>query len=183
MTTAPKLAATPMLTHFTRASANGDALDNLTAILRDRIIYGSSRMIPGKQPAVCLFDAPVAELFGLLARKNRHRYQPFGVALERRYAFSVGARPVIYMPLEEARGLLPASELWRVMSLDLASDPQIDWTFEREWRVAGDLRLPNDGAVALVEGWRDVEAIYDRFDGAPPCVGVIPLNDLFGSAR
>ncbi len=68
-------------------------------------------------------------------------------------------------------------------SLDLRREPPVDWTFEREWRVPGELRLPDGGAVALVEGWRDVDEIYDRFDGAPPCAGVIPLAHLFGSAR
>jgi hypothetical protein len=140
-------------------------------------------MIPGNLPAVCLFDAPLTELVGLLARRNRHRYQPFGIALEKRYAFARGARPVIYMPLAEARRLLPEAELWRVASLDLGRDPPVDWTFEREWRAPDHLRLPDRGAVALVEGWRDVEAIYDRFDGSPPCAGVLPLTNLFGSPQ
>jgi len=183
MTIDPKFTAAPLLTHFTRASRTGDALDNLTAILRDGIIRGSSRMIAGKQPTVCMFDAPIAELSRLLTRPNRHRYEPFGVALEKRYAFAMGARPVVYIPLAEARRILAEGELWRVVAIDLRHDPPVDWTFEREWRVPGELRLPARGAVALVEGWRDVEEIYDRFDGAPPCAGVIPLGNLFGSAR
>ena len=183
MTTDPKFSSAPLLTHFTRASRAGDALDNLASILRDGIIRGSSRMIAGRQPTVCMFDAPLAELSRLLNRLNRRRYQPFGVALEKHYAFAMGARPVIYIPLAEARRILPDGELWRVVAIDLGRDPPIDWTFEREWRVPGELRLPARGAVALVEGWRDVEEIYDRFDGAPPCAGVIPLANLFGSAR
>jgi hypothetical protein len=181
MTAETRFAAAPMLTHFTRASRAGDALDNLAAILRDGIVRGSSRMIAGKQPTVCLFDAPLAEMSQLLSRLNRRRYQPFGVALEKRYAFAMGARPVVYLPLAEARRILPDAELWRVVAIDLRRDPPIDWTFEREWRVPGELRLPGHGAVALVEGWRDVDEIYDRFDGSPPCAGVIPLADLFGS--
>jgi hypothetical protein len=41
--------------------------------------------------------------------------------------------------------------------------------------------LPPHGAVALVESWRDVDDLYERFDGDPPCAGVIPLKDLFGA--
>ncbi len=177
----PKLPTTGLLAHFTRASRTGDALDNLVTILRHQTIAGSSRMILGKQPVVCLFDAPIAELKHLLVRSNRHRYQPFGIALDKRYAFARGARPVIYMPLREARRMLPEAELWRVVALDLSHTPPIDWTFEREWRVRDQLALPERGAVALVESWRDVDEIYDRFDGAPPCAGVVPLSDLFGS--
>ena len=77
--------------------------------------------------------------------------------------------------------MLPEAELWRVMALDPERKPPIDWTFEREWRLRDRLALPERGAVALVETWRDVDEIYDRFDGAPPCAGVVPLEDLFGS--
>lgn len=100
-----------MLTHFTRASREGSALDNLVTILRDKMIRGSARMIRGRSPTVCLFDAPLAELSRLLVRDNRHRYEPFGIALDRRYAFKMGARPVVYMPWPEARRILPAEEL------------------------------------------------------------------------
>ena len=67
-------------------------------------------------------------------------------------------------------------------AIDLVRDPPIDWSFEREWRVPGDLRLPTRAAVALVESWRDADELYDRFDGDPPCAGVIPLADLPGFA-
>ena len=179
---APKLTAGAVLTHFTRASPSGDALDNLTSILRDGTIRGSQRMMPGRQSAVCLFDVPMAELGRLLTRANRRRYQPFGLAMDRRYAFSRGARPVIYMPLSEARRILAQEELWRVVGIDLERTPTVDWTFEREWRVRDELPLPGHGAVALVETWRDADELYDRFNGTPPCAGVLPLANLFGSA-
>ena len=115
----------------------------------------------------------------LLTRANRRRYQPFGVGLDRRYAFAMWARPVFYLPLSEARAILAAEELWRVVAIALRRTPPVDWTFEREWRVLGALPLPARGAVALVESWRDAD---DRFDGAPPCAGVLPLENLFGSA-
>jgi len=34
----------------------------------------------------------------------------------------------------------------------------------------------------LVENWRDADEIYDRFQGQPPCAGVIPLQELFGTS-
>jgi hypothetical protein len=176
----PEVASASMLTHFTRASRDGNALDNLVAILRDKIIRGSARMVRGRSPAVCLFDAPLAELSRLLVRGNRRRYEPFGIALERRYAFKMGARPVVYMPWMEAQRIMPAEETWRVVNVDLERTPPVDWTFEREWRVRGDLKLPPQGAVALVETWRDADEIYERFAGSPPCAGVIPLRHLFG---
>jgi hypothetical protein len=171
-----------MLTHFTRRSAIGDAMDNLVAILRTGIIRGSTRMVHTKRAVVCLFDAPLAELNRLLGRDNRRRYEPYGIAIDKRYSFAMGARPVIYMPWAEACRMLDQQELWRVVAIDLDQTPPLDWTFEREWRIAEQLKLPTHGAVALVETWRDVDDLYERFGGAPPCAGIIPLRYLFGSA-
>jgi hypothetical protein len=171
---------TGMLTHFTRRSAGGDALDNLVSILRDGVIWASARMIPGGRAAVCLFDSPIAELALLLTPANRRRYEPFGIALDKRYAYRLGARPAIYLPLPEAEKIIAREELWRVAAIDFDRDPPVDWTFEREWRVGGSLPL-TPAAVAIVETWRDVDDIYERFAGAPPCAGVIPLKELFGA--
>jgi hypothetical protein len=173
--------STTMLTHFTRRTAAGDALDNLAAILRARTIQGSSRMVRTRRAVVCLFDAPLAELNRLLLPVNRRRYEPFGIALDKRYAFGMGARPVIYLPWHEASEMLADEEWWRVVAIGLDHNPPLDWTFEREWRVPDQIPLPARGAVALVETWRDVDELYDRFGGAPPCDGIIPLKDLFGS--
>ncbi len=139
-------------------------------------------MVRGTSPAVCLFDAPLAELRKLLDHRNRHRYQPFGIAIDKRYAFKLGARPVIYLPLREAERVLAPGEIWRVVSMDLGRNPPIDWSLEREWRLSGDLPLEPRLCAALVETWRDADEIFERFAGRPPCAGVIPLSELFGSS-
>ena len=74
------------------------------------------------------------------------------------------------------RAILGAEErgAWS-LSISNASRPLIG-RFEREWRVRGRPAAARArGAVALVETWRDADEIYDRFDGHPPCAGVIPL--------
>ncbi len=175
------MAAGAMLTHFTRASRSGSAMDNLISILDQRLISGGRRMIRGGKHAVCLFDLPLKDLSTLLVRENRRRYEPFGIAVNRRYAFKIGARPVIYMPWSEARRTVAPSEYWRVVSLELSRTPPVDWSYEREWRIGGDLKLETFATAALVETRSDVDVIYDHFDGHPPCAGVIPLRELFGS--
>lgn len=172
----------PAIAHFTRIAGEARAIDNLIAILRARVIRGATRMVRGGRPVVCMCDAPVGELRRILARVNRRRYEPFGVAVEKRYAFRKGARPVIYMPWSEAERSLDPAEWWRVVTLDLASEPPIDWSFEREWRFAGDLPLDPAATVALVETWRDADEIYDAFDGRPPCAGVMPVEEMIGPA-
>ncbi|MDO8434645.1 MAG: hypothetical protein Q7S58_19790 [Candidatus Binatus sp.] len=174
-----KIPAAAMLTHFTRASKTASALDNLIAILKCGTIRGGRRMVGGGRAAVCLFDVPIAELGALLDRRNRRRYEPFGIAIDKRYAFKTGARPVIYLPAIEARQILDEEERWRVVTIDLNGAPPIDWTFEREWRLAGDLVFEPNEAAALVESWKDVDEIFDRFDGRPPCAGVIPIGEIF----
>jgi hypothetical protein len=175
-----KMPSAAMLTHFTRSARTETALDNLITILREGVIRGSTRMVREKRSVVCLFDVPIRDLRVLLDPRSRRRYQPYGIAIEKRYAFRMGARPVIYMPWREAERLLAPGERWRVVSLELERDAPIDWSFEREWRLAGDLALPAGRAVALVESWRDADEIYDFFQGQPPCAGVIPLSELFG---
>ncbi|MGO9060986.1 MAG: hypothetical protein ACLQU2_26930 [Candidatus Binataceae bacterium] len=168
-----------MLTHFTRASHPSAAIDNLVGILTAGIVRASTRMIRTKRPVVCFFDAPFEHLARVLDRSSPRRYEPFGIAVSKRYAFEMGARPVIYLPWQEAVALLPRDELWRVVRLDMGRQPAIDWTFEREWRLAGDLGLAAAETVVLVEDWRDADEIYERFDGHPPCAGVLPLKSLF----
>jgi len=170
-----------MLTHFTRASHPAAAIDNLAAILSAGCIRASTRMIRTKRPVICFFDAPFEHLAHVLSPSARRRYEPFGIAVSKRYAFKMGARPVVYLPWKEASAILPQAELWRVVSIDLSRRPAIDWTFEREWRMAGDLPLGAGDTVVLVEDWRDADEIYHRFDGHPPCAGVLPLKSLFPS--
>ncbi len=173
------LPSLPTLTHFTRASGTQSALDNLMRILSEGTLRGATRMVRSARKAVCLFDVPPAELSGLLSRRNRRRYEPFGIAVDKRYAFEKGARPVIYMPFREAEAILRPEEIWRVVSIDFERKPPVDWTFEREWRLLGDLPLVPELSVALVETWRDAEEIFARFEGEPPCAGVLPLNEIF----
>jgi hypothetical protein len=177
-----KIPRSAMLTHFTRASRSTSALDNLIAILTEGVIRGGRRMVSGGRPAVCMFDVPRSELRDLLNRRNRRRYEPFGIAIDKRYAFKMGARPVIYLPQREAQTILDEDEYWRVVSVDMNRTPPVDWTFEREWRVAGDLKFEPYLAAALVENWKDADEVFERFNGRPPCAGVIPIGEIFGRA-
>lgn len=179
-----RLPSSPMLTHFTRASKTASALDNLLAIIEQGAVRGARRMIRGGRPVVSLFDAPFVELRELLDRSNRRRYEPFGLAINKSYAFKSGARPVIYLPWREAKELLPPAELWRVVTIEIGMEmnrtPVVDWTHEREWRVAGNLTLMPQYFSALVASWRDADAIFEHFGGHPPCAGVIPLDAILG---
>ena len=168
-----------MLTHFTRASHPSAAIDNLVGILTAGVIRASTRMIRTRRPVVCFFDAPFEHLARVLDRTSRRRYEPFGIAVNKRYAFEMGARPLSTCPGTKRSRCCRAPNYggWSVWIW--SRQPAIDWTFEREWRMAGDLGLAAAETVVLVEDWRDADEIYERFDGHPPCAGVLPLKSLF----
>jgi hypothetical protein len=175
-----ELSAVRMSTHFTGAAGSRNAIDHLEAILCGSVIRGATRLIRAKRSLVCRFDATAGELGRLLVRSNRRRDEPFGVALDKRYAFAMGARPVLYVPWREARLILEEEEWWRVAAIDRENIPPIDWSCEREWRAAGDLPRPAHAAMALVQNWPDADELYDRCDGGPPCAGEIPIKGLPG---
>src|SRR5260370_16777612 len=114
-----KMPSVAMLTHFTRAGKTSSALDNLVTILREGVIRGSTRMVREGRAVVCLFDVPIGDLRVLLDRRNRRRYEPFGIAIEKRYAFRAGPRPVIYFPSPAPEILLPPGTPYPVVPLDL----------------------------------------------------------------
>lgn len=178
-----KIPAAPMLAHFTRASKTASGLDNLIGILQAGVIRASRRMIWGGRPAVSLFDVPLDGLAAILDPRNRRRYEAFGIAIDKRYAFRMGARPVIYIPRREAERILPPEEHWRAVATEMDRTPPLDWTYEREWRMPGDLPFEPQLCAALVASWNDADEIFERFDGRPPCAGVIPIGEMLSQAR
>lgn len=76
------------------------------------------------------------------------------------YIYKKGGRPVIYDKTVEAKKYLPRDQWWRIVNYDLSDENNIiDWTHEREWRVAGDLEfelsdisvvVPNDRAFKII---------------------------------
>ena len=83
-------------------------------------------MVRGGLPAVCMFDIPLTALRTVLVPENRRRYESFGIAVDRRYAFKMGARPVIYLPWREARSAIAPEDHWRVVSIEMDRTPPVD---------------------------------------------------------
>jgi hypothetical protein len=156
---------TGMITHLTReAVIDGvplSAVAVLVKILNEKCIKGSttaSGFVIGDRPAVCFQGTP---LFGLAeniryeeAQQNgtgRVRYRGVGVGFNKMAAFSLGARPVIYEKSEVAKCVLPPTEHWRIVDLDLDNQSAVvDWTHEREWRAPGDFFFPLQWAAVIV---------------------------------
>jgi hypothetical protein len=82
------------------------------------------------------------------------------------------------LPRREAEELLAPKEQWRVVAIEMDRTLAVDWTHEREWRAIGDLELEPRCFSALVASWRDADVIFERFEGRPPCAGVISLDAI-----
>ncbi len=106
-----------LLFHFTRkpaepfvvvATPNGDRYtpSSGSAVLR-KILYearltGSDKWSPG-YPCVCFTEAPIQEfnaIFSLVeiaaSKQEKPRYEPYGIAVSKKWLFAQGGRPVIY---------------------------------------------------------------------------------------
>jgi hypothetical protein len=105
---------------------------------------GNSGFISGKRKAVCFQELPLSAIAENLMYEKRLndkiRYSPFGVRFHKGFIYKKGGRPVIYEDKEIMKSLLPNSEYWRIVDLNLSnSNSYVDWTHEREWRVPDEL--------------------------------------------
>jgi hypothetical protein len=134
------------LIHFTRGESIEDAFQRLRKIVGERCLLGSAETIKGRFPCVCFSEAPLVALAdGLLNANYYSKYSPFGILVSKQWLFGHGGRPAIYQTDDEFEGL-PDTHRWRHMRYE---PPNIDFTWEREWRVSTD-RLEFDAGVASI---------------------------------
>ena len=123
----------PYLLHLTKNTVKEDnftAYDNLVGMLQSGQINGSvprQGMIKGNNRATCFMDVPFASLKYVLTPENADpqapRYEPYGIAVGKQYAYKAGCRPVLYLSNSEVTKLgIPASELWRVVRFEVSKN-------------------------------------------------------------
>ncbi|WP_423678749.1 hypothetical protein [Undibacterium sp. WLHG33] len=155
------------LVHLTRpAELEGNkfsAVDVLLKILRDKKIIGSTAekgFIRGNRTAVCFQDALLYSIAQNLkfekelteANGGRHRYSGCGLVFSKYYLYQNKCRPVIYDSVEEGKKYLKESELFRLVAFDLTNTKNIiDWSHEREWRLAGNFDFKIEWSAVLLE--------------------------------
>lgn len=147
---------TPYLLHLTKNTKPADdysAYENLVSILQRGEIWGSSSkesFIKGKRKATCLMDVPFGSLKYVLTPENsdpqKPRYEPYGVAITKRYAYGKGCRPVLYLSNVEVR------------ELDLDSQVTSDGA---TW-LDRELAAPNRTPLAQTGFGREVATSLDR---------------------
>jgi len=165
----------------------GSAGAVLRKILHEGRLKGTSTWTYGYN-CVCFTEAPIQEfnsIFSLVeiaaSDKERPRYEPYGIAVTKRWLYRAGGRPVIYdNPLVFES--LPEQYRYRFVPYDPING--IDFTWEREWRICTEnlvldpketlIVVPtSDEAFDLVYEFANLEADWDSDeDGAPIPTGV-----------
>jgi hypothetical protein len=129
-------------------------------------------MIKGKHPAACFMDVPFALLKNVLtpgdADPQSPRYEPYGIAVTKRYAYERSVRPVFYLSNEELDKLrIPQSELWRVVRLEVSEEGWICWLHERERRCKGDFVLTRIIQAAFVRTTKGAQKLAKALASRP----------------
>lgn len=163
----------PYLTHYTKDAAS------LDAILRGGAISGTVKFIPSGDRVVCLTECSPIEIHELMKSRDEEsgdvgeRYKwnrsNYGVAIHRTAACSHGALPAIYGSKELLQAL-PAHEAHRFVRFDRSGKGYADWTFEREFRIKGDVdmhQLDPHEMFIIVANKADRFAMLARLDVPP----------------
>lgn len=144
----------------------GSASAVLRKILYEGKLIGTSKWTYG-QNCVCFTEAPIQEInsiFSLIeiasSKEERPRYEPYGIAVSKKWLFSKGGRPVIYDHPESFKEF-PKNLRYRFVPYDLING--IDFTWEREWRLKTDfLELdPNETLVVVPTSEEAFDIVYE----------------------
>ncbi|MCB9164993.1 MAG: hypothetical protein H6592_11295 [Flavobacteriales bacterium] len=135
------------LIHFTKGNSKEEAFERLKTILRGGYLKPGKGMIRSSEECVCFTETPLeAVASGFNGRYGQRRYSDFGIMFSKEAIYNEGGRPVIYQP-ESEYTQLPQSIRYRHVRYE---PPQIDFTWEREWRLKSDLYFnPGDAYVVL----------------------------------
>ncbi len=152
------------LIHFTKDSSEISAIYHLNSMLEHQTIFGGNGHIRGGHLCVCFSEAPLdAVRNGLVNSKYYSKYSGYGIMVKKDWLFRLGGRPVIYGPSEELDEL-PSSWQWRTVKFSPISNPPIDFTWEREWRInTAELLFNSEDVSVIVPDLKGAHKIYDLY--------------------
>jgi hypothetical protein len=136
------------------------AFNTLRNIIDEGKLRGSSQKIREGREVVGFTEAdPLTVLTRMMRWRPRHvnwNFEPYGVAIEKELAISLGIRPVIYGEEPDFKKLSDCDKPF----FQSLGNSDVDWRSEREWRCIGDLDLtiiPSDKIIFLA--FRKQEAL------------------------
>ena len=129
------------------------ASDVLNRILNEKNLKGSGTWTGG-EACVCFTEAPIQEFASVFAlvqiaasQRERPRYEPYGIAVTKEWLFCQGGRPVIY---EKSSEFVHFNDSQRYRLVEFDPEINIDFTWEREWRIKTDNLILNPKHTLVV---------------------------------
>lgn len=113
--------------------------DTLGRILHEGKIRGSSWKMPGGIAAVAFTALSPGEAISLMRWRKRfvrYSFEPYGVAIRKKYLVKMGAEAVAYTQRADIR---PHTDFFQTH----AAGDENRWAHEREWRLRGDFHMEN----------------------------------------
>jgi uncharacterized protein YktA (UPF0223 family) len=122
------------LIHFIKGDTLEQSYDVLKQIISSKMLKAGNGHIKGGFKCICFTEAPPKALVESQWLGNVVRYQPLGLLVQKDWLFEKGGRQVIYGPATDYDEL-PENFRWRHVRYEPKSNPPIDFTWEREWRI------------------------------------------------
>ena len=146
-------------------------------------LFASDRtgFIKGKHSATCFMDVPFASLKYVLNSRDSNpahpRYEPYGIVISKKVAYSKGCRPVLYLSKSEIKQLeIIEEEHWRIVDFEAKNDRWISWLHEREWRCRGDFKVPPNLYCVLVKNADEAQRLQNKIVRNPKLYKIKPRS-------
>ena len=129
-------------------------LGTLKRILQQQRLIATNNFRRGNMPTVCFSANEIHQLLSMRrfqSHLSRWDWEPYGIMIDQDWLLQNGAKPVSYVDSAHAKKLTP-DELPYCQVVN-SIDGATNWRQEREWRVAGDIRLakvPFSKAIVFV---------------------------------
>jgi hypothetical protein len=143
--------------------AKPSVLDTLVRILTQQRLIGTQHLRRSKRNSVCFTEMPIDEMLTMRnfqSQLGRWNWEPYGLMIDAAFLRSLGAKKVEYVEASETQHLEDDHLLYcQVVS---KGNSKHDWTQEREWRLADDLRLnriPFEKCFVFVKTYDEARAI------------------------
>ena len=138
-------------------------LETLHRILQQKRFIATNNFRRGKTPTVCFSGNEIHELLTMRRFQShlaRWDWEPYGIMIDADWLQQIGAKPVSYIDSGVAKKMseheLPFCQV--VTNVDGPTN----WRQEKEWRVAGDIRLckvPFSKAIVFVASRADARVL------------------------
>ncbi len=140
-----------------------DVLTTLKRILSQQRLLATRNYRRGDIETVCFSEVPIEQL---LARRrfqshlSRWDWEPYGIMIDQEWLIEFGVKPVSYVDREQVKKMSDRQLTYSQIVSNRTNSQ--DWTAEKEWRLAGDLRLthvPFSKAFVFVPSMAEAVAI------------------------